>query len=217
MSNIIQLRQLLAEKFPGMRTHAEQLQAPRSNCWLSGIPQLDELTGLGKGAITEIVSERPGAGSTFLLCSILQRAAEQQQLSAFVDGSDSLDATQLEPAVLSRLLWVRCRTAQEALKATDLLLRDGNLPLVLLDLAGNPPAQFHQIPATTWYRLQRIVEQSSTVCIALTPRPMVGPAETRIFLRSQFNLDAMERDAEELLGELELEVAEEAGAALAEA
>jgi hypothetical protein len=129
-----------------------------------------------------------------------------------VDGSDSLDVTQLEPAVLSRLLWVRCRSAQEAMKATDLLLRDGNLPLVLLDLAGNPAAQFRDIPATTWYRLQRIVEQSSTVCIALTPRPMVGPAEARIFLRSRFTLDAMEQDADDLLSELKLEVAEEVSA-----
>src|SRR4051812_25972461 len=123
MTNIIQLRQLLAEKFPGLRTHAEQLQRPRRNCWLTGIPQLDELGGLRQGGITEFVAERLGAGSTFLLCSILQQAAEKQQLSAFVDGSDSLDVTQLDPAVLSRLLWVRCRTAQEALKATDLLLR----------------------------------------------------------------------------------------------
>ena len=51
--------------------------------------------------------------------------------------------------VLSRLLWVRCRGAAEAMKAADLILRDGNLPLVLLDLAGNPPAQFWDIPATT--------------------------------------------------------------------
>jgi hypothetical protein len=165
--------------------------------------------GLGKGALTEIVAEQAGMGSTFLLCAILRQATAEGQLSAFVDGSDSLDVTQFEPEVLSRLLWVRCRGAAEAMKATDLILRDGNLPLVLLDLAGNPAAQFRDIPATTWYRLQRLIEQTSTICVTLTPRVMVAPAQARIFLRSRFGLDAMEREVEELMAGLKLEVAEE--------
>jgi hypothetical protein len=212
--DIIYLRQLLAERFPGLRTHAADWRSRRGNFRPTGLAQLDAVLGggPGKGALTEIVAEQPGAGSTFLLCAILRQAAHEGQLSAFVDGSDSLDVTQFEPEVLSRLLWVRCRGAAEALKAADLILRDRNLPLVLLDLAGNPAAQFRDIPATTWYRLQRIVEQTSTICVALTPRPMVAPAEARIFLRSRFCLDAMEREADELLVELRLEVSEEAAA-----
>jgi hypothetical protein len=175
------------------------------------LAQLDALLdgGLSKGALTEIVAERPGAGSTFLFCAILRQAAGEGQLSAFVDGSDSLDVTQFEPEVLSRLLWVRCRGAAEAMKATDLILRDGNLPLVLLDLAGNPTGQFQDIPATTWYRLQRLIEQTSTICVTLTPRVMVAPAQERIFLRSRFGLDAMEWEREQLVAELKLEAAEE--------
>jgi hypothetical protein len=172
---------------------------------------LDEVLegGLAKGAVTEIVAERNSAGSTLLLCSILRQAALDEQLSAFVDGSDSLDVTQFEEEILSRLLWVRCRTATEALKATDLLLRDGNLPLVLLDLAKNTPAQFRDISATAWYRLQRIVEQTSTICVVLTPRRMVAPAVARVFSRSRFPMDALEQETEQLLGELELEISDE--------
>jgi len=206
VGDIIRLRQLLAEKFPGLRTFAEELQVRRGNFRPTGLAQLDELLqgGLVKGSLTEIVAEQPGAGSTFLLCSILRQATQEGQLCAFVDGTDSLDVTQVEPEVLSRLLWVRCRGAAEALKATDLLLRDGNLPLVLLDLAGNPAAQFWDIPATTWYRLQRLVEQTSTICIVLTPRAMVAPAEARFFLQSPFSLDAMEEDGDELMMRLEI-------------
>src|SRR5256714_1678758 len=211
MGNIIHLRKLLAEKFPGLRTHAEEWRACRASFRPTGVAQLDELLqgGLCKGGLTEIVADQPGAGSTLLICSILCQAAWEGQLVAFVDGSDALDVTQLEPEVLLRLLWVRCRTAAEAMKAMDLLLRDGNLPLVLLDLAGNPAAQWHEITATTWYRLQRIVEQTSTICLALTPRAMIGPVETRIFLRSRFSLDELEREVDDLLGELRLEISEE--------
>src|SRR6185369_11459066 len=122
-------------------------------------------------------------------------------------GQDSLDVTQIGED-LSRLLWVRCRSAGEALKAADLLLRDSNLPLVLLDLAANPLAQLRKISATTWYRFQRILEPTSTVCLVLTPRAMVSPARTRVVLHSRFSLDVLESEPAELLRELKVEVTE---------
>jgi hypothetical protein len=172
--------------------------------------QIDNLLqgGFAKGALTEIVAERCGAGGALLACSLLGQAAQAGQIVAFVDGADSLEVTQLEESVLSRLLWVRCRSAAEALKATDLLLRDGNVPLVLLDIAINPGKQRRAIPATTWYRLQRLIEETSTVCIVFTPRAMVSPAHDRIFLRSRFSLDCLEQDHDKLLSELKLEAAE---------
>jgi len=211
MGNIIQLRQLLAEKFPGLRTRAEDLEQCRGTFQPTGLPQLDELLqgGLAKGGLTEIVSPQQSGGGTFLMCSIFRQAAQEGQLSAFVEGSDSLDVTQFEEEILARLLWVRCRTAAEALKAADLILRDTNLPLVLLDLAGNSAAQFRDITATNWYRLQRLVEQTSTICVVLTPRAMIAPAEARISLNSRFSLEALERDAEQLLSELKMEISGE--------
>jgi hypothetical protein len=211
MANIIELRELLAERFPGLRTHAQDFEPRAGNLRPTGLAPLDELLqgGLAKGALTEIVAEQTGAGSTLLVCSILCQVAQEGQLVAFVAGSDALDVTQFEPEELARLLWVRCRAAAQAMKAADLLLRDSNLPLVLLDLAGNPAAQLREISATTWYRLQRIVEQTSTICVALTPRVMVAPAEARIFLRSRFSLDALEREEHELLEALKLEMADE--------
>ena len=67
-------------------------------------------------------------------------------------------------------------------------------------------AIFRRISATTWYRLQRIVEQTSTVCVVFTPRAMISPAQTRIALRSRFSLSALEREPAELLRELQLEI-----------
>jgi hypothetical protein len=208
-ANIIQLRQLLAERFPGLRTRADELSTARHAVWPTGLPQLDQPLrgGFPKGALSEIISERRSSGSTFLMTALLHRALNENKFTTVIDGQDSLDVTQLGED-LSRLLWVRCRSAEEALKAADLLLRDGNLPLVLLDLASNTAIQLRKIPATTWYRFQRLIEQTSTVCLVLTPRPMVAPAHVRVTLHSKFSLAALERESQDLLRELKLEVTE---------
>ena len=53
------------------------------------------------------------------------------------------------------------RNALDAVKAVDLLLRDGNFPLVVLDLVLNDSAELRKIPQTNWYRLQRLVEAAT--------------------------------------------------------
>jgi len=208
--NIIQLRQLLKERFPGLRTNPEEFTSDTRTFWPTGLRQIDNLLqgGFAKGALTEIVSERRGAGSALLASSLLRQAAQAGQIVALVDGADSLEVTELEESVLSRLLWVRCRSAAEALKATDLLLRDGNVPLVQLDIVLNPEKQLRAIPATTWYRLQRLIEETSTVCVVFTPRVMVSPAHDCIFLHGRFSLSCLEQDHDELLSKLVLEISE---------
>jgi hypothetical protein len=209
-ANIIQLRQLLAERFPGLRTRVDELPAAKhATLWPTGVEQLDAPLrgGLAKGALAEMVAERPGCGSTLLMTALIKRSLSENKFTAVIDGQDSLDVTQLGEN-LSRLLWVRCHSTVEALKAADLILRDGNLPLVLLDLASNPAVQLRKIPATTWYRFQRLLEQTSAVCVVLVPRPMVTPAQVRITLRSRFSIQALDREPQELLAELKLEITE---------
>lgn len=208
-ANIIELRQLLAERFPGLRTRADELSATKQVSWPTGLPQLDTPLrgGLTKGALAEVVAEKHGSGSALLMTALVHRALSENKFVAVIDGQDSLDVTQLGEH-LSRLFWVRCHSTDEALKAADLLLRDGNLPLVLIDLVSNPTAQLRKIPATTWYRFQRLIEQTSTVCIVLAPRLMVAPAQVRITLRSRFSLSALERERQELLRELKMEITE---------
>ena len=208
-TNIIELRQLLAERFPGLRTRAEELSTARHAVWPTGLPQVDSVLrgGFPKGALAEMVAERRGSGSALLMASLIRRGLNENKFVVVIDGQDSLDVTQLGED-LSRLLWVRCHSTEETLKAADLLLRDGNLPLVLLDLATNPAVQLRKIPATTWYRFQRLIEQTSAICVVMTPRVMVAPAQVRITLRSRFSLKALEREPEELLSELKVDVSE---------
>ena len=211
IQNIVQLRQLLAERFPNLRTltpddsrHARD----EASCLPTGLAQIDELLhgGLPKGGITELVVQNTGSGSALIVVSLLRRAHETNQWLALIDGRDSFDPAGLDNALLSRLLWVRCRDAAQAMKAADLLLRDGNLPIALLDLRVNPQMQLRRIPATTWYRLQRILEQTATALLVLTPWGVVSSALARLCLRSRFTLGSLTQNAEELVGSLEIEL-----------
>lgn len=216
-AKIVQIRQLLREKYPGLRTRADELPVKRRDAWASGIAKLDESLGGGfpKSALSEVIAPRRSCGGALLLWQLLRRTAATNQFLALVDGRDSFDAAAMEQSTLARLLWMRCQNAEEAIKATDLVLRDGNLPIVLLDLALNPLAELRRIPAPTWYRFQRIVEQSTAVFIVLTPGAMISPAQVRVLLRSRFDLNAVEADQVKLTLEMDFEVAE-AGSATEE-
>jgi len=203
VQNAIQLRQFLTERFPRIRLLSELDARPARACHATGVPQVDGLLGGGlpKGALTEAVRDPKKAGSALLLCSILRET--RQQWVGLIDGCDSFDPASLEFKP-SRLLWIRCQEAAAAVKSADLLLRDGNLPLLILDLGLNPAKQLRKIPATSWYRLQRLIEQKSTAMLVITPRPMVSSAHARLFLSADFSLNALEERREVLLSQMKV-------------
>jgi hypothetical protein len=205
---IVQLRQLLAEKFPGLRTHAEA--RPPRPCWPTGLRQIDDLLhgGLPRGGITELVVPRLSSGSALTLAHLLRQAHHSRQWIALIDGLDSFDPAGLDNATLSRLLWIRCRNAGEAMKACDLILRDGNLSLVICDLALNSAAEIQKIPAPSWFRFQRVVEQTSSAFLVISPQPIVGSAETRLVLQSRLDLESLDATPEALLETLAFERAD---------
>src|SRR5262245_7974763 len=211
IQNIVQLRQLLAERVPNLRTFApdgSRSTRAEASQWPNGLAQMDELLhgGLPKGGITELVVQNTGSGSALIAVSLLRRVHETNQWLGLIDGRDSFDPTGLDNALWTRLLWVRCRDAAQAMKAADLLLRDGNLPVALLDLRLNPAAQLRKIPATTWYRLQRILEQTTTALLVLTPWGMVSSAQVRLSLRSQFTLGSLTQNEDKLIASLKIEL-----------
>ena len=184
---IVDLRNLLAERFQ----HPPTLAGGQIS-----IPILDRATdgGLRKGAITEIISANISAGSALLIHSLLQIAQRDQFFLALIDGRDSFDVQSVDPAALQHLLWVRCEKATEAIKAADFLLRDGNFPLVILDLVLNPAEELRRIPATSWYRLQRLVEPAPTAFIVMSRHNMVASTRTKIILQNQWRLPDLSRD-----------------------
>jgi recA bacterial DNA recombination protein len=150
--------------------------------------------GLRKGAITEIISTNPSAGSALLIHSLLQIAQRDRFFLALVDGRDSFDVQSVDTGTLQHLLWVRCEKATEAIKAADFLLRDGNFPLVILDLVLNPAEELRRIPATSWYRLQRLVEPAPTAFVVMSRHNMVASARAKIALENRWTLSDLSRD-----------------------
>ncbi|MBV9009686.1 MAG: hypothetical protein JO354_11065 [Verrucomicrobia bacterium] len=185
---IVELRHVLTERFG-------QAALPASpGEFLTGLDVFDGAGGLPKGSITELTTPRPSAGSALLIHCLLEVARRQHFFLALADGRDSLDVQTISAAALAHLLWVRCETAAQAMKATDLLLRDGNFSLVILDLVLNPAEELRRIPATSWYRLQRLVELSPTAFLVMSRHNLVPSARTKLVLENQWQLADLQKD-----------------------
>ena len=187
--SVLDLRKLLTERFP----HAPAAAATQL---VTGLAFLDETIGGGlpKGAITELISPEVSAGSASLIHALLETAQRDCYFLALIDGRDSFDPQPLGNACLGHLLWMRCTKALEAIKAADLLLRDGNFPLVIVDLVLNPREELRKIPQTNWYRLQRLVESTSTACLVLTRQGRVSSAQLKIVLENVWSLESFEQE-----------------------
>src|ERR1043166_3690859 len=188
-AKIIDLRNLVAERFP----HPSCATARRLS---TGLPFLEEPIrgGLPRGAITELISPGTSAGSASLIHALVHCAYRDNYFLALIDGRDSFDPCELDNAWLQHLLWVRCSKASEGVKAADLLLRDGNFPLVIVDLVMNAPNELRKIPQTNWYRLQRLVEALPTACLVISRQSMVSSAQLNIVLESRWTLADLENE-----------------------
>jgi hypothetical protein len=186
---VVDLRKLLAERFP----HAP---APAGRRLSTGVSSLDQTIGGGfpKSAITELISPKLSAGSASLIHALLQAAQRDRYFIALIDGHDSFDPSASDGRWLRHLLWVRCHKTFDAIKAADLLLRDGNFPLVIVDLVLNAPEELRKIPQTSWYRLQRLVEGAPTACLILSRQSMVSSAQLKIVLENSWTLKTFEED-----------------------
>ena len=188
-AKIIDLRNLLTERFPrpSCRTPTQLV---------TGLRFLDESNGSGlpRGAITEVISPGTSAGSATLIHALIRCAYRDNYFLALIDGRDSFDPCGLDNASLQHLLWVRCSKASEAVKAADLLLRDGNFPLVIIDLVLNAAEELRKIPQTNWYRLQRLVEVLPTACLVLTRYEMVGSVQLKLVLENSWDIQTFESE-----------------------
>ena len=92
------------------------------------------------------------------------------------------------------------------MQAADLLLRDGNFPLVILDLVLNPLAELRRIPLSNWYRLQRLVEPAPSAFLVLTPRSMISSAQWKLVLENRWTLSQLDTAAMDLWAQLQVRV-----------
>jgi recA bacterial DNA recombination protein len=143
----------------------------------TGIVELDALLGGGfpRGEQSEIHGPA-SSGRTGVLLALLSRTTVTGALAALVDPLDRLDPASAAAAGvdLARLLWLRgprgdgeepqAKTLAHATGAVATLVGAGLFDVVALDLAG-ADRERRFLPATTWLRLQRLVENTTTALV----------------------------------------------------
>jgi hypothetical protein len=68
------------------------------------------------------------------------------------------------------------RAIDRAIKSLNLVLQSGVCSMVVLDMVDVPSAGLRRVPATTWLRLQRIVEGTDIACLLMGPLPLARSA-----------------------------------------
>ena len=199
------LRSLVAEKFPSSprRCHGRLL---------TGCPPFDQKGGFLQGAITEVCGS--SAGGSLLLAALVNAAGRDGFFIGLIDALNSFEPSDWADEHLRRILWVMCEGAAPAMRAADILLRDGNLPVVILDLQMLSPAQLRHIPLSTWHRFQRVLEPTGTVFVVLSPTPLVESVPVRMAMHTDLSLEAMHLPRPTLWEQLEVQVFERGAAPL---
>lgn len=163
-----------------------------------------ELASFPAGAISEIVPAGPDAGILLLVAGLLGEPAEAcpHPELVLVDGGDAFDPASFSEMACTKLLWVRCGSSLEMIKAADLVTRDGNVPFVLLDATGLVRRDLASIPASAWWRIKQNAEHNGGRVVILAPHPMVPCARKRMILSANLSLHDFDRTRQELLGRL---------------
>jgi hypothetical protein len=190
--NIFKLHRELCARFPSVHQPPSDLVP-----FPTGLGPLDDI-GIPKAAITEITSRHPTCGSGLLIHCLIHASVGNRHHLALIDGADSFAPQSPAPS----LLWIRCQKTEHAPKAADLLLRDGNLPLVLMDLQLSPRREVQGIPSSTWFRLRNLAEQSGTALLAFTSTPLIPASRLRLELSHRFTLQDLDLPPSQLLPQL---------------
>lgn len=164
------LRSHIETVLAGRLTNPFTYQAPQTPETVPfGVPALDQLTGgLPRGCLTEVYGP-PCSGRASVLNTVLASRTAALEVCALVDASDSFDPEFAEAAGvrLQHVLWVRCRNADQALRASDVLIQGSGFGLIVLDLSGIPSRVVRSIPLPVWFRFRRSVEYTPTALLVL--------------------------------------------------
>lgn len=174
----------------------------------TGIDHIDRALrgGLSTGVLCEFVASSPSSGGQTLLLHLLEAMRRERRFAALVDGSNAFDPQTTPSVLLEHLLWVRCESVGQALQVADALLRDENLGMVLVDLRDCDAWALRRIPASDWYRLQRLAGKSNMVLAIFTPRSMIPSAQIRLALTGTLSVSQSDMALGEVAKGLECEV-----------
>lgn len=157
------------------------------------------------GAISEVVPAGRFSGVALMVAGLLEGDGVAEAggfRMVLVDGADGFDPGSFSREACERLLWVRCRSAVEMMKAADLLLHDGNMPFVLLDSTGVDWRELGRVAGSSWWRLRQVAERNGCRLVVMSERAMVPCASVRLALGADLQLSDFDEERGELLGRL---------------
>ena len=138
----------------------------------------------------EIVDTHGLSSAQMHIESCLKEAPTLHFHAAFIEAQPRWCPDYLSEGVLSHTLWTRCDSGEQALKAADVLVRDENFQLVVIDLRQLSKRALQQIPQGHWYRLQRINSNQSSTLVVATPAPMIAAAHMRVEIQAKFDMNS---------------------------
>lgn len=163
------------------RFGAEQEFLPPQSEEMSPPVSVQETVEYQPGRVHEIVATSPSAGVGCLIERMLREPGDQP--IALIDGRSAFGVEPTsDPSVFARLLWLQCHSASDAVRSADWLLRDGNVPLVILDLQLNPVTETRGIGAPSWHRLRKVTRDSHVVLLVFTSEKTISCADLRFRL-----------------------------------
>lgn len=191
---VVALRRLLDERHPVARPKSARLIP-------YGVPVLDEILGGGlrTGVLTEFVSERASTGNQSALGSLLVTTRHKGQRVALVDAAGAFDIEGLNDEVIAHVVWVRCATLGECWRAADLVARDPNYAVTVIDVRGRPLREVARTRDSIWTRLQRAAEQAETAVLIQSDSAIVPNAAFRVVFSESLKPESLTLPRRELM------------------
>ena len=156
-----------------------QRERSRPRC-PTGIAALDALLAGGwpRGRVAELAGA-VSSGRTAVAAATVAAATGRGELVGWVDGPGSFDPASVQAAGvdLDRVLWVRPRSAEEAVRAAELLLEVCGFTVVVVDVTGIAAVARRgggERRGTLGLRLARAVERAGSVALVLAERSWAG-------------------------------------------
>lgn len=194
---VVALRRLLDERYPAAHPRESRLIP-------TGVAGVDQLLhgGLVTGTLTEFVSAVPTGGSQLSIGSLMLSTRLAGQRIALVDAAASFDLNGLDDDAVAHLTWVRCATLGECWRATDLVARDPNYAVIVIDVRGFPERELLRTKDSIWVRLQRAAEHAETAIVIQSATPLVPNAAMRLTFAQPLNSHALTQPRPDLLASL---------------
>ncbi len=198
-TSVQEIRRQLREKFPAAHGFT-----PVSEPVVEKSRSLFDISTFPAGTISEIIPAEGASGLSLWIAGLLADPEEAPEFPkiVLVDGGDHFDPASHSSAACSQLLWVRCSRVRDALKAADLLVRDANLPFIILDLHGLPAVDVRTIPASAWWRLKQFCEKGACRLVVLASSFLVPCASLRLQLSTRLTLHDLDLPRKEILPRL---------------